>query len=387
MNNMDCQKVTLLVLLDLSAAFDTVSLDILSEVFQCRFNIKGSVLNWFQTYLTDRGQRILINNTLSDVYKLKVGVPQGSCAGPVAFLGYLSSLYDVIDRHLPEVGGYADDNQLYLAFTPGKDAENDAKVNMEKCIAEVRSWMLTHKLKINDSKTELMLIGSKQQLQKVNVNEIQVGASLVQSAKSARNLGVIFDENMSLVSHVNQICKRGYHQLTRIRQIRKCIDRNAAESLVHSFVTSTLDYCNSLLYGCPSFLINKLQILQNCAARIVTNTHKYEHITPVLKDLHWLPIPSRIEYKIGLLTYKCLNNQAPTYLEKLITPYRPGRTLRSSASNLLVIPKVKTNYGTRAFSYAAPRIWNNLPHNIKNAKNIDNFKSLMKTHLFKNAYK
>ena len=117
MNNMDSQKVTMLVLLDLSAAFDTVSLNILSEVFQFKFNIKGSVLNWFQTYLKDRKQRILINNTLSDEYELKVGVPQGSCAGPVAFLGYLSSLYDVIDKHLPEVGGYADDPTIFGLHT------------------------------------------------------------------------------------------------------------------------------------------------------------------------------------------------------------------------------------------------------------------------------
>ena len=115
MNNMDCQKVTLLVLLDLSAAFDTVGLDILTEIFkQHRFNINGTVLNWFQTYLSNRELRVSVNNTLSSKYQLKIGVPQG----PVAFLGYLSSLYDIIEKHLPSVGGYADDHQLYLAFRP-----------------------------------------------------------------------------------------------------------------------------------------------------------------------------------------------------------------------------------------------------------------------------
>ena len=97
---MDNQKVTLLVLLDLSTAFDTVILDILSQIFKYRFNIQGGLLNWFQTYLSDRQQRVMVNNTISEMYSLKYGVPQGSCAGPVAFLGYLSSMYDIVDRGL-----------------------------------------------------------------------------------------------------------------------------------------------------------------------------------------------------------------------------------------------------------------------------------------------
>ena len=107
---------------------------------------------------------------------------------------------------------------------------------------------------------------------------------------------------MSMLPHINNICKKLYHQLTRIRQIRKYIDIDAAESRVHSFVTANLDYCNSILYGCSTYLINKLQKLQNCAAKVVRNTHKYDHISPVLKDLHWLPVKSRTDYKIGLLT-------------------------------------------------------------------------------------
>ena len=277
--------------------------------------------------------------------------------------------------------------QLYLDFTPGKkDAEIDALRSMEGCIEEVRTWMLTHKLKINDNKTEFLIIGTKQQLEKVSMNEIKVGGLSVKTTKNVRNLGVIFDKNMSMLPHVNNICKKGYHQLTRIRQIRKYIDRDAAESLVHSFVTSNLDYCNSILYGCPTYLINKLQKLQNCAARVVTNTYKYDHISPVLKDLHWLPVKSRIDYKIGLLTYKCLTNQAPSYLKELVVPYRPGRTLRSGSSNILVTPRVNTKAGTRSFSYGAANVWNSLPQDVKSAKNYSDFKILLKTHYFRKAY-
>ena len=119
-----------------------------------------------------------------------------------------------------------------------------------------------------------------------------------------------------------------------------------------------------------TYLINKLQKLQNCAARVVTNTYKYDHISPVLKDLHWLPVKSRIDYKIGLLTYKCLTNQAPSYLKELVFPYRPGRTLRSGSSNILVTPRVNTKAGTRSFSYGAANVWNSLPEDVKSAKII-----------------
>ena len=198
----------------------------------------------------------------------------------MAFLGYLISLYDVIQEHLPEVGGYADDNQLYLAFKSKSDDEQAAINNMNMCIADVRSWMLTHNLKINDSKTEFILIGTQKQLEKVSSMEIKVSKSNIPPSKQARNIGVIFDSNMSMIPHVNQICKIGYHQLTRIRQIRKYLSNDTAATLVHLFVTSSMDYCNSLLYGCAKNVTDKLQRLQNCAARVVTNTHKYQHITP-----------------------------------------------------------------------------------------------------------
>ena len=194
-----------------------------------------------------------------------------------------------------------------------------------------------------------------------------------------------------MVQHVNAVCKKGYYQLTKIRQIQKYMEKQAVESLVHSFVTSHMDYCNSLLYGCPAFLIGKhgkLQRLQNCAARVITGTIKYDHITPVLKELHWLPIVHRIDYKIALLTYKCLHGQAPEYLKDLISKYNPQRQLRSSKLNLLNIPLTNTKtLGPRAFTYSSPFVWNSLPEHVKIQDSICNFKTALKTFLFQKAYK
>ncbi len=157
---------------------------------------------------------------------------------------------------------------------------------------------------------------------------------------------------------------------------------SGAENLVHACMTSRLDYCNALLGGCPASLINKLQI-QNAVARVLTRSRKYDHITPILQSLHWLPIKFRISYKLLLLTYKALNG----YITSLLLRYNPTRSLRSQNSGLLVVPRIaKSTKGGRAFSYLAPKLWNSLPDNIRGSDSLSLFKSRLKTHLFSKAF-
>ena len=180
--------------------------------------------------------------------------------------------------------------------------------------------------------------------------------------------------------------------LYNLRHIRKYLDQKSTESLVHAFISGKVDYCNGLLFGLPGSQILKLQRVQNACARIVTNTSKYSHITPTLKELHWLPINYRINFKILLLVYKALNGQAPTYLSELLLPKTQptSHNLRSSKDRfLLKIPVIKTKatLGDCAFSQAAPKLWNQLPIAIREAQSVPVFKSLLKTHLFKEAFK
>ena len=158
---------------------------------------------------------------------------------------------------------------------------------------------------------------------------------------------------------------------------------DVAAQLIHSFVSSRLDYCNSLLYGVSTKSLKRLKKVQNTAARILSLSGKYDHVTPLLKELHWLPIDLRIVFKILLLAYKSVNGLAPSYLCDLLQPYRPARSLRSSSNGLIVIPKSWTStYGDRAFSIAAPRLWNNLPDNIRRSRSVSYYKHHLKTHLF-----
>ena len=209
--NMNRKHVTLLVLLDLSAAFDTVDHNILLACLKSCIGINGTALNWFTSYLNNRSQRVSLNGFTSDSFRLPYGVPQGSCLGSLLFTIYSSKLFEVIKCHLPEAHAYADDTQLYLSFSPDTATnQTDAVIAMERCISDIRTWMLTDKLKLNDDKTEFMLIGTKQQLSKVNIDCLTVGSIDVVPVTVARNLGTWFDSNLNLQEQIHKTCKSGF---------------------------------------------------------------------------------------------------------------------------------------------------------------------------------
>ncbi len=192
-------------------------------------------------------------------------------------------------------------------------------------------------LKLNDGKTEYLCLHSKN-LQAPSSIPINIGNDTISPSPQAKNLGVIFDDTLSLRPHIAAICKSAFFQLRKISCIRRFLTSAATKTLVHSFVSSHLGYCNGVLCGIPDSDVNKLQCVQNVAARLITHTRKFDHITPVLQELHWLPVRTRILYKILVLTYKALNGTAPDYIRSLLTCYQPKRALCSAGKGSLVVP-------------------------------------------------
>ena len=175
LHNMVQQRVTLLVLIDLSAAFDTVDHPILFQCLEKQFGFCDSVLSWYKSYLSDRKQCIILKGMLSNTFDLPFGVPQVSSLAPVLLTQYASSLFSIFSKHAVCAHAYANDHQLYTAFSPNLVSLNKAVSHTESCLQDVKSWMISNKLRMNDSKTKFIIIGSYQQLAKIDLTSIMVG--------------------------------------------------------------------------------------------------------------------------------------------------------------------------------------------------------------------
>ena len=359
---------------------------VLLHILESSFGINGKVLDWFQSYLTGRTQTVQIKKSTSEPHALKYGVLQGSVLGPILFTIYTTPLGQLISRHGLTFHLYADDTQLYLAFKPSEPSSIVNNISrLEKCVDGIRAWMKLNLLKLNDDKTELLVITSRPSTSQSLHISIKVGdQDISPSEEPPKNLGVIFDSTCSLKDHVSYVCRSINFNLYSIGKIRKYLDRPTVEKLANAIITSRLDYCNSLMFGIPKELISQLEKRQNHAARVITKWRKYDHINPALVDLHWLPVKQRIDFKILLLTYKALNGLAPAYMRELLIPYSPKRTLRSTENHLLTPPRCRLEYfGTRSFAAAAPTLWNNLSLNIKQAPSVD-ILSLVLRHICSN---
>ena len=267
-----------------------------------------------------------------------------------------------------------------------KDSEG-TRTKMEECITDIRHWMLSNFLKLNDSKTEYLVITKRKMSNKVaHIGTLTIGSSSIPAVPKARNIGCFIDSTLSMEAQVSNVTQRCYASLHQISRIRRYLTEDVAATLVNAQILSKLDGFNGVLIGLPGDLLDKLQLVQNNAARMVTRTKKYEHITPVLKRLHWLPIRSRIEYKIILLCFKALNNLAPKYLSDLLQYKEPSQyNLRYTLELIEPGTKLKS-YGDRAFSSIAPRLWNKLPEELRSIEMLKPFKKDLKTHLFRKAY-
>ena len=305
--------------------------------------------------------------------------------GPVLFSIYTTPLCNIFRKHHLNYHGYADDNQLYLSVKYSNVGQgiND----IENCIKDLSQWMASNFLKLNSDKTELILIGTSHQLSKVDSQSLSltVAVDCVAASKQVKNLGVVFSQHMSPdIMALNTARTANFH-LASIGKIRKYLDMETCKIMIHAYVTSRLDYCNSLLAGSRS--TSHLQRIQNKAARIVTRTPPNEHITPVLKQLHWLPVRERVIYKILSLTHSTLYNEnAPVYLKDLLKFYSPPRPLRSQLQMKLTVPASSTRNADRAFSRIAPALWNGLPLDLRCGSTYSSFQRNLKTFLFRKRF-
>ena len=359
--NADAGRCTLFVALDLSAAFDTVEHSVLLRRLENSFGVSGDVLKWISSYLSNRSQVVRVQNSISPSHDCNCGVPQGSVLGPLLFVVYISPLANVVASHRASHHQYADDTQVYVSVS---SSDKDATVtDLHAALAAVHLWFSQNGLVINPDKSETMLFSTAQRsrISPLDLASVDVAGSVIPFSKSVKILGVTLDPHLTFNKHVDQICSSAHYHIRSLRHIRSSLTPEMARTIGGALVGSRFDYSNSILFGVSAANLTKLQRAQNSLARVVTCTGRHDSITPVLKQLHWLPIRYRIRFQLAAVVFKTRSTGMPPYLRSLITEYRPARDLRSSGQHLLEQATCRTVFGRRSFRQASASIWNDLP--------------------------
>ena len=382
----DRGMITLLGMLDLSAAFDCVDHDILTRRLRISYGIIEVALEWITSYLTGRSQYVRYNGLKSRVALIACGVPQGSVLGPLYYILYTSDVFELITQRGFRIHGYADDLQIYDHCSVSDIPILEARFT--SCFDSVQSWMTCNRLRLNGSKTEFIWLGSSRRLPGCSFGPLVIGGSIVHPASSVRDLGVVLDPTLSFANHIAKLTGVAFYHIRQLRSIRRSLTIDSCHSLVRALIISRLDYCNGLLGGAPAFLLARLSGVLRAAARLVLQLPRTGHISVAMKEqLHWLDIPARVSFKLCALGFRCLHGSAPPYLEKCCTRVIPRRLdLRSAtaASGRLVVPKTNTKtISGRAFAISCPLAWNSLPDELHDdSLSFADFRRKLKTFLF-----
>ncbi|XP_056593655.1 uncharacterized protein LOC130412880, partial [Triplophysa dalaica] len=276
-----------------------------------------------------------------------------------------------------------------VAFSKKNTAIRDCKslidmshsASVTACLEDISAWMKDHHLQLNPAKTELLVFPAHPTVQ--HDFNIHLGNTTITHSKTARNLGVIFDEQLSFNDHIAKTTRSCRYALFKIIKIRPYLTEHAAELLVQALVISRLDYCNALLGGPPAKAMKPLQLVQNAAARLVFQQPKRAHVTPLFISHHWLPVAARISFKSLMLAYRTITGSAPAYFHTLLHSYTPSRSMRSANQRCLELPSHKGSKSlSRSFSFTTPSWWNILPNSVRSTTSLTTFKKLVKTHLF-----
>ena len=372
-------NVTAVLMLDLSKAFDSLDHTLLLSKL-CKLDVADDALCWFTSYLTDRQQRVRINDALSTPITIRHGVPQGSILGPLLFNLYINDLPSTCRTCNAE--SYVDDSKLFLSF-PKREMDNGLEYLTEDLL-RVASWCCHNHLLINPDKTKFCLFGSQQMLSQISIPPLTFLGKTLHVEVAIKDLGVILDRNLSFTGHVDTLASNLVEKLCMLSRIRHILDTSAMSIVINSLVFSKLFYCSSVWSGTCKGNVNKLQLIQNFAARILSGKRKYEHITPTLKQLKLLPVTDILYIRDATQMYKCMNNLAPKYLTQLFCKRSSIHNYNTRGREDLQLPKCRTALTQQSFRYRGTYIWNALCDGLRHCESLVAFKRLLKAKYLNN---
>ena len=301
---MQNKQITCLILLYLSSAFDTISHSKLNNRLKFICELDGVVLNCITDYLPNHTQHVVIkqgnflNSATSHPVTLTQGIPQGLVLGLNLCSWFSPPLGDLFRKYEIYCNGYADNRLLYVSFKPMIPIDQVTCIRLELYITEIRCWMRTNFLKLNDSKTEFILQGTQNQLQMVNKIGIKIRDAIIQPMDCVRNLGYMYDAEVKNISYINILVPICYVTLRKISRIRDLLDNDTCKIQVQALVLAKVDYCNSLLLGSSMYMLQRLHKIQNMGAQVINHERKYDHISQDIQELHWLKTPKQIQHKV-----------------------------------------------------------------------------------------
>jgi hypothetical protein len=379
---LDKGMYVLVVSLDVTAAFDTVDHRILLKRL-IQAGVMGRAYNWIQSYLTDRTAAVKFGAAVSLEHPLKSGVPQGSILGPTLFNVYMADLGRLLSSGDINFHIYADDVLLYKPCYP--DNVTDAINSLRDCLQQVESWMLQNRLLLSPTKTSAFLFHCPRAILpspplSVIIGGVQVGFS---TSSPLRWLGVDFDPHLKMCAFVDRTSRSCFSILQMLRRLRSSMNRHSTLLLCNSLVCSRLEYCGALLFSVEAAQLERLCRVQNLAARIVSGCRRYDHVSPIIREIGWRPTIWLPTIKLIILVAKVLRGRAPAYLSCEV--YQPRRSLRSSQSTSiqLVLGTAHKNIGKGVWSVAAPMAWNSLPENLRDKDiTLQSFFCRLKGHKF-----
>ncbi|KAJ1110543.1 hypothetical protein NDU88_007894 [Pleurodeles waltl] len=375
---MDNGETVALILLDLSAAFDTVCHRTLITRLRST-GIQDQALDWIASFLVNRSRRVYLPPFRSEPTEIICGVPQGSSLSPTLFNVYMSPLANIVRKHDIIITSYADDTQLILSLT--KDPAS-AKTNLQEGMKDVADWMRLSRLKLNSEKTEVLILGNTPSAWDDSWWPTAFGTAPT-PADHARNLGFILDPLLTMTKQVNAVSSACFLTLRMLHKIFRWIPTDTRKTVTHALVTSRLDYGNTLYAGTTAKLQNRLQRIQNASARLILDVPRNSHISAHLRHLHWLPVSKRITFRLLTHAHKALHDKGPEYLNRRLNFYVPTRPLRSSGLALAAVPRIRrSTAGGRSFSFLAAKTWNSLPTSLRTTQDHSAFRRLLKTWLF-----